>query len=235
VEEVVQVGKQVWVKVIDIKEERGQKKLSLSMKTVAQVHGTDMDPDNCELPQARGGPSNFGGKGGKGGKGDGKGGGGDPNVFPTLYSIHMGTVQSNQTFGSFIEMDGFRSNGLVHMSQLAGFRVESAEDVVSTGDRVWVKVIAIKDDDEKGRRQISLSMKYVDQSDGNDLDPLHEGAEADAENRRPPPGLLKKMDIDAALLVPEYVRAGRGGAEDQSGNAGYELIPEPEVKMRLAQ
>ena len=98
----------------------------------------------------------------------------------------MGTVQSIQAFGAFVEMDGFRSNGLVHISQLASYKVESVEDAVTAGERVWVKVILIKDDDEKGRRQISLSMKYVDQSDGNDLDPLHEGAQADAENRKPP-------------------------------------------------
>jgi predicted RNA-binding protein with RPS1 domain len=57
-------------------------------------------------------------------------------------------------------MDGYRSNGLVHISQLANFKVESVDDAVNAGDRVWVKVIDIKDDAEKGKRQISLSMKY---------------------------------------------------------------------------
>jgi transcriptional accessory protein Tex/SPT6 len=86
-EDIVRPGQKVWVKLIEIKEERGQKKLSLSMKTVAQVNGTDMDPDNAEIPQKRGMM-----KGGKGGGQDAP----LSNSFPDLFSIHQGTVQSIQ-------------------------------------------------------------------------------------------------------------------------------------------
>ncbi len=40
-------------------------------------------------------------------------------------------------------------------------------DVVSEGEEVWVKVIAVDVEAQK----ISLSMKYVDQASGKDMDP----------------------------------------------------------------
>ena len=41
-------------------------------------------------------------------------------------------------------------------------------DVVSEGEKVWVKVVAVDVEAQK----ISLSMKYVDQESGKDLDPF---------------------------------------------------------------
>src|SRR5246500_1306930 len=64
---------------------------------------------------------------------------------------YQGRVVSIKDFGAFIEVLPGK-DGLVHISELADFRVKSVEDVVKVGDLVWVKCIGI---DEKGRVKLS--------------------------------------------------------------------------------
>jgi ATP-dependent RNA helicase DHX8/PRP22 len=73
-------------------------------------------------------------------------------------------------FGAFIALDGFRcKEGLCHVSQVKiEGRLRSASDMLRRYDKVWVKVIAVKEDGK-----ISLSMKEVDQVTGRDLNPIH--------------------------------------------------------------
>ncbi|NLX89951.1 MAG: bifunctional 4-hydroxy-3-methylbut-2-enyl diphosphate reductase/30S ribosomal protein S1 [Syntrophomonadaceae bacterium] len=68
--------------------------------------------------------------------------------------IVEGTVVRIAPFGAFVELDP-GVDGLVHISQLADYRVEKPEDVVKAGDKVMVKIISI-DPDEK---RIGLSIK----------------------------------------------------------------------------
>ena len=73
--------------------------------------------------------------------------------------IFQGKVKRILDFGAFVEiLPG--QEGLVHISQLAPFRVEKVEDVVKIGDIVPVKVISI---DEHGRINLSLkeAKKYA--------------------------------------------------------------------------
>jgi polyribonucleotide nucleotidyltransferase len=66
--------------------------------------------------------------------------------------IFQGKVKRIINFGAFVEiLPG--QEGLVHISQLAPYRVEKVEDVVKIGDIVPVKVISI---DEQGRINLSL-------------------------------------------------------------------------------
>ena len=60
------------------------------------------------------------------------------DALPELYSIHQGAVAKVESFGCFVSLKGFRKNGLVHVSQLADFKVESAAEFVSVGDEVRV-------------------------------------------------------------------------------------------------
>jgi polyribonucleotide nucleotidyltransferase len=61
-------------------------------------------------------------------------------------------------FGAFVNiMPG--KDGLVHVSQLADYRVEKVEDVVALGDTIKVKLLEI---DDKGR--LNLSKKAADHS-----------------------------------------------------------------------
>jgi polyribonucleotide nucleotidyltransferase len=64
---------------------------------------------------------------------------------------YQGRVVSIKDFGAFVEVLPGK-DGLVHISELADFRVKNVEDVVKVGDLVWVKCIGI---DEKGRVKLS--------------------------------------------------------------------------------
>lgn len=64
-----------------------------------------------------------------------------------------GTVQRLADFGVFVDIGGV--DGLVHISQLAHYRVEKPSDVVSEGEKVKVKVLSVDRDNER----ISLSIK----------------------------------------------------------------------------
>ncbi|VDO70559.1 unnamed protein product [Heligmosomoides polygyrus] len=81
--------------------------------------------------------------------------------------IYKGRVVSIQSFGAFIQLEGIRqqSQGLCHISQLKNERVNAVADVLSRGQEVKVKVLKI----DGGK--ISLSMKEVDQTTGEDLNP----------------------------------------------------------------
>lgn len=68
---------------------------------------------------------------------------------------YLGKVMRVTNFGAFVEILPGKE-GLVHISQLADFRVNKVEDIVNEGDEIIVKVIGI---DEMGR--INLSRKAI--------------------------------------------------------------------------
>ena len=117
---------------------------------------------------------------------------------PALYSILRGTVTRIEPYGCFVRLHpatpspAISISGLVHVSQLyANGRVTNVNDVVSLDDVVWVKVTDVivesidVDGGEDGvggqrrRHKIKLSMKYVDQETGMDVDPDNELLEDD--------------------------------------------------------
>jgi polyribonucleotide nucleotidyltransferase len=59
--------------------------------------------------------------------------------------IYTGKVVSTTDFGAFVEILPGK-DGLVHISQLADYRVNKVEDVVKVGDEVMVMVIAVSPD-----------------------------------------------------------------------------------------
>lgn len=76
--------------------------------------------------------------------------------------MYQGTVVSIKEFGAFVEVLPGK-DGLVHISELADFRVNRTEDVVKIGDAIWVKCIGV---DDKGRIKLSrkAAMKDRDQA-----------------------------------------------------------------------
>jgi polyribonucleotide nucleotidyltransferase len=64
---------------------------------------------------------------------------------------YQGRVVTTKEFGAFVEVFPGK-DGLVHISELADFRVKRTEDVVKFGDMIWVKCIGI---DDKGRVKLS--------------------------------------------------------------------------------
>jgi polyribonucleotide nucleotidyltransferase len=77
---------------------------------------------------------------------------------------YHGRVVSIKEFGAFVEVLPGK-DGLVHVSELADFRVKAVEDVVKVGDVIWVKCIGI---DEKGR--VKLSRKAAMKDRNNDAE-----------------------------------------------------------------
>jgi polyribonucleotide nucleotidyltransferase len=65
--------------------------------------------------------------------------------------IYRGKVVTLKEFGCFVEFLPGR-DGLVHISELANFRVKQTEDIVKVGDEIWVKCLGV---DEKGRVRLS--------------------------------------------------------------------------------
>lgn len=74
----------------------------------------------------------------------------------TIGSVMDGTVESIQPYGAFINL-GERLSGLVHISQISNTRIKDPSVVLSVGDPVKVKVIAIKDG------KLSLSIKALNE------------------------------------------------------------------------
>ncbi|MCK5576979.1 MAG: polyribonucleotide nucleotidyltransferase, partial [Dehalococcoidales bacterium] len=70
-------------------------------------------------------------------------------------TTYTGKVTRIMTFGAFVEVLPGKE-GLVHISELADYRVERVEDIVKVGDEVTVKVTEI---DSQGR--INLSRRAV--------------------------------------------------------------------------
>ena len=69
----------------------------------------------------------------------------------------QGKVSRIFDFGAMVQINANGQEGLVHVSELAPFRVNKVEDVVKVGEVIPVKIIEI---DEKGR--INLSLKQID-------------------------------------------------------------------------
>ncbi len=70
-------------------------------------------------------------------------------------ALYTGRVVSTTNFGAFMEIFPGR-DGLIHISELADFRVNKTEDVVKTGDIVTAKCVGV---DDKGR--VKMSRKAV--------------------------------------------------------------------------
>ncbi len=75
---------------------------------------------------------------------------------PEIGEIYKGKVKSIMPYGAFVGISS-NTDGLVHISELAWQRVEKVEDILSEGDTIDVKLIAI---DEKSGK-IKLSRKVL--------------------------------------------------------------------------
>ena len=72
--------------------------------------------------------------------------------------IYKGIVKTVKEFGAFVEiMPG--QEGMVHISELANYRVKTVEDICKVGDEITVKVIDI---DDRGRVRLSRKAALAD-------------------------------------------------------------------------
>jgi polyribonucleotide nucleotidyltransferase len=117
--------------------------------------------------------------------------------------IYRGKVVTIKEFGAFVEFLPGR-DGLVHISELANFRVKQTEDIVKIGDEIWVKCLGV---DEKGRVKLSrrAAMEERDKE-------LADKEKADYEARNP--------GGDRGPSRDEGPRGDRGGPRGDRGDRG---------------
>ena len=76
--------------------------------------------------------------------------------------VTEGTVETLQPYGAFVDL-GNGLSGLVHVSQISTKRIAKPSEVLSVGDKVKVKVTAVKDG------KISLSMKALEDAPAEEI------------------------------------------------------------------
>ena len=125
-----------------------------------------------------------------------------------INKIYRGKVVTIKDFGAFVEfLPG--KDGLVHISELANFRVKQTEDIVKMGDEIWVKCLGV---DEKGRVRLSRKAAMADRD-----------AEMGVKTEEaPPPGYDQGDQGDRGGDRGE--RGGDRGA-DRGGNRGGDRGP----------
>lgn len=119
--------------------------------------------------------------------------------------IYDGKVVSMVDFGAFVNFMGAK-DGLVHISEIKNERVSNVKEVLTEGQAVKVKVLAM---DERGK--VRLSMRLVDQDTGEeiaDTRPPREGGEDRGPRREGGPR-----------------RDGGSGGGDRGGRGGGDRGP----------
>ncbi len=90
-------------------------------------------------------------------------------------TVYDGTVMGIKDFGVFVETIPGK-DGLVHISELADFRVNTPEDVCQIGDQMWVKCIGI---DERGRIRLSRREALKERGEQDTIKPPEGGGRRD--------------------------------------------------------
>ena len=72
--------------------------------------------------------------------------------IPEIGAIYKGKVKSIMPYGAFVGISS-NTDGLVHVSELAWERVDKVEDILTEGDTIEVKLIAI--DERSGKLKLS--------------------------------------------------------------------------------
>jgi polyribonucleotide nucleotidyltransferase len=120
---------------------------------------------------------------------------------------YNGTVKRIMDFGAFVEVLPGKE-GLVHISQLAPYRVNRVEDVVNVGDTLEVKVTGI---DSMGR--INLSHRAL-------LEPNGDGGSGGPEGGRPRQGGGFRGGDEGSFRRPSDGPRDRGGRRPEGGRGG---------------
>jgi polyribonucleotide nucleotidyltransferase len=126
-----------------------------------------------------------------------------------INKIYRGRVVTIKEFGAFVEfLPG--KDGLVHISELANFRVKQTEDIVKIGDEIWVKCLGV---DEKGRVKLSRRAAM---------------AERDAEHAGEPGSAPATDDASAAEHSHGEHSHSHEGGEHGHSHGGEDRGPRPE-------
>ncbi len=125
-----------------------------------------------------------------------------------INKVYRGKVVTIKEFGAFVEfLPG--KDGLVHISELANFRVKKTEDIVKMGDEIWVKCLGV---DEKGRVRLSrkAAMAERDAEHGGGEQPPQEG-DAQPQSDQPQGEAGREEQGGDRRERPERRERGGGG------------------------
>ncbi|MEN9581284.1 MAG: hypothetical protein RJA70_4293 [Pseudomonadota bacterium] len=78
----------------------------------------------------------------------------------TVGGDYEGVVSSLQKYGAFIDLGG-GVEGLVHVSEIAHRRIEQVQDVLSVGEKVLVRVLALEPNDKSPIPKLRLSLRAM--------------------------------------------------------------------------
>lgn len=237
------IGSPVFVKVKRVTREGGDGRrgggwrVALDASAVDQETGDDLDPERKRW--TRGGGERDERFGGGASAREGGAGGMGGTFHPELHKIYRAKCRSVKPVGVFVDVRGFRRGGLVHRSQISQYldvprdasdeeKISIIAGVVAEGDDVWVKVVDVETQDG-GPPRVSLSMKSVDQGNGEDLDPNNlsydapfRGGGGSGEHRYKPVG----ADAGETTRAGEIRWGHHAGDVKQydSGGKQYELV-----------
>jgi small subunit ribosomal protein S1 len=79
----------------------------------------------------------------------------DPLAMVTVGAVVTGRITHLVDFGAFVDLGGVE--GLVHLSEMAEYRVYAPEELVTPGEEVMVKVVSV----DPKRRRIELSIRQA--------------------------------------------------------------------------
>jgi len=106
---------------------------------------------------------------------------------------YHGTVMRLMDFGAFVEVLP-KQEGLVHISEMAPYRVNLVKDIVKEGDKVYVKVTEV---DQMGRTNLSMKQaegnvypeppKQIDRKPDNDRPARRQNTDRPTSSRGPRP------------------------------------------------
>ncbi len=113
---------------------------------------------------------------------------------------YTGKVVKIERFGAFLDI-GAERPGLIHISELATYRVEEVTEIVKMGQEVEAKVIGV----DPRKRQIKLSLKAMDVFE---MEPEEEGEAP-----------LTAMQL-ALKKAQEDSQQGKKGRQKQKGDRG---------------
>ena len=130
-----------------------------------------------------------------------------------------GRITKLVPFGAFVQVgDGIE--GLVHISELSAHHVESAEQVVTPGEELWVKIIDL----DLARRRISISVKQA--AEGGELAAEYQGQFEVDENGNWIGGDDTEREAAWAEYYKEYGQPGEEGAVAAAGAPAAEPAPD---------
>ena len=207
----VQRNQPVFVKVLEIKQnpQNGRTDYSFSMRAVNQQTGVEQSTENQQQPQPQMQQQqpNQGMPAGK---------------KPEQDEICHGFINNIKDFGCFVQLDGAHAGhfGLVQKAQISNDFVSDVHAAVERNQKVYVKVLQLKQNPQNGRTDYSLSMRAVNQQTGveQSTDQQPQQRTQYQQRQQPPPQQQQQQQQQQQLRVNGTTRILPSGYSGSKAN-----------------